>query len=87
MWDDTPRYKLYLFRKLELITSAISTTGDLSAIHDAGQPGDVLLKISYMGKHRAYFWRGKKGHFWRQVNTRKHPELMSQLKMALMVQS
>lgn len=81
------RYKQYLLRNLEVVAKE-DTNLDLSmTLHRQGQPGDVLVTLSYMGKYRAYFWAGKKKHYWRRVDSRKYPDLMPQLRAALLLQT
>lgn len=81
------RYKHYLLRKLALVAQNESNFGLSASLHAQGQPGDVMVTLSYMGKFRAYFWAGKKKHYWRRVDSRKYPELLPQLRAALLLQT
>lgn len=85
--NSEPRYTYYLLRKLEVVATATSSYGIPALLHSKGQPGDVLVTLSYMGKYRAYFWAGKKKHYWRKVDSRKYPDLMPQLRAALLLQT
>lgn len=80
------RYNHYLFRNLELVGKMQTNPEFPLTLHSQGQHGDVLLSVSYMGKHRTYFWVGKKKHYWRAVDSRKYPDLMPQLRAALLLQ-
>lgn len=82
-----PRYTYYLLRKLEVVATDASHHNLPAFLHSQGQPGDVLVTLSYMGKYRAYFWCGKKKHCWRKVDKRKYPDLMPQLRAALLLQT
>ena len=82
-----PRYTYYLLRQLEVVASDAGNYGLPAFLHAQGQPGDVLVTRSYMGKYQAYFWSGKKKHYWRKVDSRKYPDLMPQLRAALLLQS
>ena len=82
-----PRYTYYLLRQLEVVASDAGNYGLPAFLHAQGQPGDVLVTRSYMGKYQAYFWSGKKKHYWRKVDSRKYPDLMPQLKAALLLQT
>ena len=82
-----PRYTYYLLRKLEVVASDAGNHDLPAFLHNQGQPGDVLVTRSYMGKFRAYFWAGKKKHYWRRVDSRKYPDLMPQLRAALLLQT
>lgn len=89
MNNPSPRYnsnKLYLFRNMEIVYQN-DDLRDMSGAHDAGQSGDIALTISYMGKYRMFYWRGKKKHYWRAVSSKKKPELLAMLKAALLLQS
>ena len=89
MNNPSPRYnsnKLYLFRNMEIVYQN-NDLRDMSGAHDAGQSGDIALIISYMGKYRMYYWRGKKKHYWRAVSSKKKPKLLAMLKAALLLQS
>lgn len=81
------RYKHYLLRKLALVAQNESNFGLSASLHAQGQPGDVMVTLSYMGKFRAYFWAGKKKHYWRRVDSRKYPDLIPQLRAALLLQT
>lgn len=81
------RFKHYLLRQLEVVAHDESNLNLSMTLHLKGQPGDVLVTLSYMGKYRAYFWAGKKKHFWRKVDKRKYPDLMPQLRAALLLQT
>ena len=81
------RYKQYLLRNLEVVASEDSNLNLSMTLHSKGQPGDVLVTLSYMGKYRAYFWCGKKKHCWRKVDNRKYPDLLPQLRAALLLQT
>lgn len=81
------RYKHYLLRQLEVVGTEESVFSLSAALHEQGKPGDVLVTLSYMGKYRAYFWAGKKKHCWRRVDSRKYPDLMPQLRAALLLQT
>ena len=81
-----PRYTYYLLRKLEVVATDAGNYGLPAFLHTQGQPGDVLMTRSYMGKYQAYFWAGKKRYYWRRVNSRKYPDLMPQLRAALLLQ-
>jgi len=81
------RYKQYLLRNLEVIAKEDTNLNLSMTLHLQGQPGDVLVTLSYMGKYRAYFWCGKKKHCWRKVDKRKYPDLMPQLRAALLLQT
>ncbi len=81
------RYNYYLLRKLEVVATATGNYGLPALLHSKGQPGDVLVTFSYMGKYQAYFWAGKKKHYWRKVDSRKYPDLMPQLRAALLLQT
>lgn len=82
-----PRYTYYLLRKLEVVATDASHHNLPAFLHSQGQHGDVLVTLSYMGKYRAYFWCGKKKHCWRKVDKRKYPDLMPQLRAALLLQT
>ena len=82
-----PRYTYYLLRKLEVVATDAGNYGLPAFLHTQGQPGDVLVTRSYMGKYQAYFWAGKKRRYWRRVNSRKYPDLMPQLRAALLLQT
>ena len=82
-----PRYTYYLLRKLEVVATDAGNYGLPAFLHTQGQPGDVLVTRSYMGKYQAYFWAGKKRYYWRRVNSRKYPDLMPQLRAALLLQT
>lgn len=82
-----PRYTYYLLRKLEVVATDAGNHDLPAFLHAQGQHGDVLVTLSYMGKHRAYFWAGKKKHYWRRVDSRKYPELLPQLRAALLLQT
>ena len=82
-----PRYTYYLLRKLEVVATDAGNYGLPAFLHTQGQPGDVLVTRSYMGKYQAYFWGGKKKHYWRWVNSRKYPDLLPQLRAALLLQT
>lgn len=81
------RYTYYLLRKLEVVATDASHHNLPAFLHSQGQHGDVLVTLSYMGKYRAYFWCGKKKHCWRKVDKRKYPDLMPQLRAALLLQT
>ena len=81
------RYKQYLLRNLEVVASEDSNLNLSMTLHSKGQPGDVLVTLSNMGKYRAYFWAGKKKHYWRRVDNRKYPDLLPQLRAALLLQT
>lgn len=81
------RYKHYLLRKLALVAQDESNFDLSASLHAQGQPGDVMVTLSYMGKYRAYFWAGKKKRCWRRVDSRKYPDLMPQLRAALLLQA
>jgi hypothetical protein len=81
------RYKHYLLRKLALVAQDESNFDLSTSLHAQGQPGDVMVTLSYMGKYRAYFWAGKKKRCWRRVDSRKYPDLMPQLRAALLLQA
>ena len=81
-----PRYTYYLLRKLEVVATDVGHYGLPAFLHSKGQPGDVLVALSYMGKYQAYFWSGKKKRYWRKVDSRKYPDLMPQLRAALLLQ-
>lgn len=87
MPNSDPRYTYYLLRKLEVVASDAGNHDLPAFLHTQGQHGDVLVTQSYMGKFRAYFWAGKKKHYWRRVDSRKYPDLMPQLRAALLLQS
>lgn len=82
-----PRYTYYLLRKLEVVVIDAGHYDLPAFLHSQGQHGDVLVTLSYMGKYRAYFWAGKKKHYWRRVDSRKYPDLMPQLRAALLLQT
>ena len=82
-----PRYTYYLLRKLEVVATDAGNYSLPAFVHTQGQPGDVLVTRSYMGKYQAYFWGGKKKHYWRRVNSRKYPDLIPQLRAALLLQT
>ena len=82
-----PRYTYYLLRNLEVVATDTGNYGIPAFLHSKGQPGDVLVTLSYMGKYQAYFWAGKKKHYWRRVDSRKYPDLMPQLRAALLLQT
>lgn len=82
-----PRYTYYLLRKLEVVATDAGNHDLPAFLHTQVQHGDVLVTRSYMGKHRAYFWAGKKKHYWRRVDSRKYPELLPQLRAALLLQT
>ena len=81
-----PRYTYYLLRNLEVVATDAGNHDLPVFLHTQGQAGDVLVTRSYMGKHRAYFWAGKKKNYWRWVDSRKYPELLPQLRAALLLQ-
>ena len=81
------RYKQYLLRNLEVVASEDSNLNLSMTLHSKGQPDDVLVTLSYMGKYRAYFWCGTKKHCWRKVDKRKYPDLIPQLRAALLLQT
>lgn len=81
------RFKHYLLRQLEVVAHDESNLNLSMTLHLKGKPGDVLVTLSYMGKYRVYFWVGKKKHFWRKVDSRKYPDLMPQLRAALLLQT
>ena len=85
--SSSPRYTYYLLRKLEVVATDAGNHDLPAFLHSQGQHGDVLVTRSYMGKFRAYFWAGKKKHYWRAISTKKKPELLSMLKAALLLQS
>lgn len=80
-----PRYTYYLLRNLEVVATDAGNHDLPAFLHTQGQAGDVLVTRSYMGKHRAYFWAGKKKHYWRRVDSRKYPDLIPQLRAALLL--
>ena len=82
-----PRYTYYLLRNLEVVATDAGNHDLPVFLHTQGQAGDVLVTHSYMGKHRAYFWAGKKKHYWRRVDSRKYPDLIPQLRAALLLQT
>ena len=82
-----PRYTYYLLRNLEVVATDAGNHDLPAFLHTQGQAGDVLVTRSYMGKHRVYFWAGKKKHCWRKVDKRKYPDLMPQLRAALLLQT
>ena len=82
-----PRYTYYLLRNLEVVATDAGNHDLPAFLHTQGQGGDVLVTHSYMGKYRAYFWCGKKKHCWRKVDKRKYPDLMPQLRAALLLQT
>ena len=82
-----PRYTYYLLRKLEVVASDAGNYGLPAFLHAQGQPGDVLVTLSYMGKYQAYFWAGSKKRYWRKVDSRKYPDLLPQLRAALLLQT
>ena len=82
-----PRYTYYLLRKLEVVASDAGNYGLPAFLHTQGQPGDVLVALSYMGKYQAYFWAGSKKRYWRRVDSRKYPDLLPQLRAALLLQT
>lgn len=82
-----PRYTYYLLRKLEVVATDAGNYSLPAFMHTQGQPGDVLVTRSYMGKYQAYFWGGKKKYYWRRVNSRKYPDLLPQLRAALLLQT
>ena len=82
-----PRYTYYLLRKLEVVATDAGNHELPAFLHTQGQHGDVLVTLSYMGKYRAYFWAGSKKHYWRKVDSRKYPDLMPQLRAALLLQT
>lgn len=84
---DNPRYTYYLLRKLEVVATDAGNYGLPAFLHSQGQHGDVLVTLSYMGKYQAYFWGGKKRYYWRRVNSRKYPDLIPQLRAALLLQT
>jgi hypothetical protein len=81
--------RIYLFRDFQVVYQAESVFALISMdyAHSLGQPGDVMVTLSYMGKYRAYFWAGKKKRCWRRVDSRKYPDLMPQLRAALLLQA
>ena len=81
----TRHNKIYLFRNMEIVYQN-DNLRDMSDAHDAGQSGDIALTISYMGKYRMFYWRGKKKHYWRAVSPKKKPKLLAMLKAALLLQ-
>lgn len=83
---DNPRYTYYLLRKLEVVDTGAGNHELSAFLHAQGQHGDVLVTRNYMGKFQAYFWAGKKKHYWRKVDSRKYPDLMPQLRAALLLQ-
>lgn len=90
MWqvpNSEPSYTYYLLRQLEVVASDAGNYGLPAFLHAQGQPGDVLVTRSYMGKYQAYFWAGSKKHYWRKVDSRKYPDLMPQLRAALLLQT
>lgn len=82
-----PRYTYYLLRELGVVATDAGNNELPAFLHTQGQPGDVLVTLSYMGKYRAYFWAGKKKHYWRKVDKRKYPDLIPQLRAALLLQT
>ena len=82
-----PRYTYYLLRKLEVVATDAGHYDLPAFLHSQGQHGDVLVTLSYMGKYRAYFWSGEKKHYWRRVDSRKYPDLLPQLRAALLLQT
>ena len=82
----TRHNKIYLFRNMQIVYEYSGVSAALSDAHDAGQSGDIALIISYMGKYRMYYWRGKKKHYWRAVSAKKKPKLLAMLKAALLLQ-
>ena len=82
-----PRYTYHLLRNLEVVATDAGNHDLPAFLHTQGQAGDVLVTHSYMGKHRAYFWAGKKKHYWRMVDSRKYPDLIPQLRAALLLQT
>ena len=82
-----PRYTYYLLRNLEVVATDAGNHDLPAFMHTQGQHGDVLVTRSYMGKYRAYFWSGKKKHYWRRVDSRKYPDLLPQLRAALLLQT
>lgn len=83
----TRHNKIYLFRNMQIVYEYSGVSEALGDAHDAGQSGDIVLTISYMGKYRMFYWRGKKKHYWRAVSTKKKPKLLAMLKAALLLQS
>lgn len=83
----TRHNKIYLFRNMQIVYEYSGVSEALGDAHDAGQSGDIALIISYMGKYRMFYWRGKKKHYWRAISTKKKPELLAMLKAALLLQS
>lgn len=81
------RYTYYLLRKLEVVATDVGHNNLPTFLHSQGQHGDVLVTLSYMGKYRAYFWAGRKKHYWRPVDSRKYPDLLPQLRAALLLQT
>lgn len=82
-----PRYTYYLLRKLEVVATDAGNHNLPAFLHTQWQHGDVLVTRSYMGKYRAYFWCGTKKHCWRKVDKRKYPDLIPQLRAALLLQT
>ena len=82
-----PRYTYYLLRQLEVVFTDAGNYELPAFLHAQGQHGDVLVTRSYMGNFQAYFWSGKKRYYWRKVDSRKYPELLPQLRAALLLQT
>jgi len=82
-----PRYTYYLLRNLEVVATGAGNHDLPAFLHAQGQHGDVLVTLSFMGKYRAYFWADKKSYYWRWVDSRKYPDLMPQLRAALLLQT
>lgn len=83
----TRHNKIYLFRNMQIVYEYSGVSQALGDAHDAGQSGDIALIISYMGKYRMFYWRGKKKHYWCVISAKKKPKLLAMLKAALLLQS
>lgn len=88
MPSSDPLYTYYLLRKMEVVATDAGNHDLPAFLHSQGQHGDVLVTRSYMGEYRVYFWAGKKKkYYWRKADSRKYPDLIPQLRVALLLQT